>query len=113
MSIGKMLIHRCNIYKHDDEKRGNFTKKVPDAMIYENRRCRFIRKNSTNTEENGRVKVNTYYVLMLPKSIKVENGNIVCWVDKEGKEIYRFKVEEPYSPSGKYNRVSIEREGEV
>ena len=108
-----MLIHKCNIYKHGNEKIGNFTKKVPNMKVYENQRCRFIRKNSTNTEENGRVKVNTYYVLMLPQSVSVENGNIVCWIDKNGNETYRFKVEEPYSPSGKYNRVSIERESEA
>lgn len=112
MSIGKMLIHKCDILRHVDKSRGNFTQKVPSA-IYENKRCRFIRKTSTNSEQLGRVKVSTYYILMLPKSVSVKNGDVVVWKRGEMDQEMRFKVEEPYSPCGKYNRVTIERESEA
>ena len=120
MSIGRMLIHRCDIFRHGDKMSGNFTKKEL-APIYENKRCRFIRKSSTNTETMGHVKVSTYYVLMLPKSVRVKNGDVIYWTPEpdesdsqdDSKTILKFKVEEPYAPSGRYRRVSIEREDEV
>lgn len=112
MSIGRLLIHKCDIYRHTDKRCGNFTKKEPEK-IFSNKRCRFIRKTATNSNEMGRVKVNTYYVLMIPKSVRVENGDLVYWIAGEYGQEMRFKVEEPYSPSGKYNRVTIERESEA
>lgn len=112
MSIGKLLIHRCDVYRHVDKKYGNFTKKEPE-MIYSNKRCRFIRKTSTNSSEMGRVKVDTYYILMLSRGVEVKNGDIVCWTAGEYGQEMRFKVEEPYAPSGKYNRVTLERESEA
>lgn len=112
MSIGKLLIHKCDIYRHTDKKCGNFTKKEPEK-ICDNKRCRFIRKTSANSEQMGRVKVNTYYILMLPKSVEVKNGDIVTWIAGEYGREMRFKVEEPYAPAGRYNRVTLERESEA
>lgn len=112
MSIGRMLIHRCDISRHEDTKRGNFTKKDA-SCIYENKRCRFIRKTSTSSEQLGRVKVSTYYVLMLPRSVIVKNGDIVVWKRGEMEQEMKFRVEEPYAPCGKYNRVTINQESEA
>ena len=36
-------------------------------------RCRFVRKTATNIEANGRTKASVYYVIYLPKQVKVKN----------------------------------------
>lgn len=111
MSFGKMLIHKCEIFRHGDVARGNFTKKEP-ISIY-NTNCRFVRKNTVgmgNTLSNGRIKISAYYILYLPKRVNVKNGDLVAWsLDPHT----MYKVQEPYSPSNQFNIVTIEKEGEA
>lgn len=110
MSYGKLLIHRCDIYRHRDAKRGNFTKKLPGEKLYDDVHCRFIRKTAANTEVTGRTKVSAFYLLYLPKRIHVKNGDVIVWIlDPDNK----YKVQEPFSPSNRFNVVTIEKEGEA
>lgn len=110
MSFGKMLIHRCEILRYEEEKRGNFTKMRPITVYQNEIRCRFVRKTATNTDSNGRTKVSAYYVLYLPKRIKVKNGDVIVWsLDPEAK----YKVQEPYAPSNRFHIVTLQKEGEV
>lgn len=110
MSFGRILIHRCEILRYKEEKRGNFTKMVPISVYPKGTRCRFVRKNATNTDANGRTKVLAYYVLYLPKRIKVQNGDVIIWsMDLEVK----YKVQEPYTPSNRFHIVMLEKDGEV
>ena len=54
MSFGRMLIHKCEVLRHEEGKRGNFTKMLPVLVYPSGTRCRFVRKTATNTEANGR-----------------------------------------------------------
>lgn len=111
MSYGKMLIHRCEILRHNENaKRGNFTKNIAVSVYPVGTHCRFVRKTAANTDANGRTKVSAYYILYLPKRVKVKNGDVVVW-SLDPKE--QYKVQEPYSPSNRFNVVTIEKEGEV
>lgn len=83
---------------------------VPVSIYPPGTRCRFVRKTATNTEANGRTIVSVGYVLYLPKRVIVKNGDVVIWsLDPEG----RYKVQEPYTPSNRYNIVTIEKDGEA
>ena len=54
--------------------------------------------------------MSVYYVLYLPKQVKVKNGDIIIWsLDPESK----YKVQEPYKPSNRFHIVTLEKEGEV
>ncbi len=110
MSFGKMLFHRCEILRYGEKKRGNFTKMSPISVYPAGTHCRFVRKTAANTDANGRTKVSAYYVLYLSKRIKVQNGDVVIWsLDPQAK----YKVQEPYAPSNRFNVVTLEKEGEV
>lgn len=105
-----MLIHKCEILRHDEVKRGNFTKMSLISIYSPGTHCRFVRKTATNTDANGRTKVSAYYVLYLPKRVKVKNGDVIIWsLDPEAK----YKVQEPYVPSNRFHVVTLEKEGEV
>lgn len=108
--IGRLLIHKCTIYRHEDGKRGNFTTKSPDKIVKEKVPCRFIRKTDKNTVENGRVKVLVTYSIMLPKKSDIKNGDRIRW-SLEPDILY--KVTEPYPSNGKFRHVMLEREGEA
>lgn len=110
MSFGRMLIHKCEVLRHEEEKRGNFTKMKPVSVYPSGTRCRFVRKTATNTEVNGRTKVSVYYVLYLPKRVKVKNGDVIIWsLDPEAE----YMVQEPYMPSNRFHVVTLEKEGEA
>lgn len=110
MSFGRMLIHKCEILRHEKEKRGNFTKMMPVSVYPPGTHCRFVRKRAANTDVNGRTKVSAYYLLYLPKRIKVQNGDVIIWsLDPET----QYKVQEPYTPSNRFNVVILEKDGEV
>lgn len=110
MSYGKMLIHRCEILRHGEGRRGNFTKLVPESLYPPGTHCRFVRKTATNTDTAGRTKVSAFFVLYLPKRVKVQNGDLVVWsLDPDTK----YKVQEPYAPSNRFNMVTIEKDGEA
>lgn len=83
---------------------------LPVSVYPPETRCRFVRKTATNTDANGRTKVSAYYVLYLPKRVNVKNGDVVIWsLDPEVK----YKVQEPYTPSNRFNVVIIEKDGEA
>ena len=110
MSFGRMLIHKCEVLRHEEGKRGNFTKMRLVAIYPSGTRCRFVRKTATNTEANGRTKVSAYYILYLPKWVKVKNGDVIIWsLDPEAK----YTVQEPYAPSNRFHVVTLEKEGEA
>lgn len=110
MSFGRMLIHKCEVLRHEEKKRGNFIKMKPVSVYPPGTRCRFVRKNATNTEANGRIKVSAYYILYLPKRVEVKNGDVIIWsLDPEA----RYTVQEPYAPSNRFHVVTLEKEGEV
>lgn len=108
--LGRLLSHKCTIYRHVDGKRGNFTTKNPEKVVKENVPCRFIRKTDKNTEVNGRVKVLVTYSIMLPKKMDVLNGDRICWKSEPD---VMYKVTEPYPSNGKFRHVMLEREGEA
>lgn len=108
--LGKFLIHKCTIYRHSDDRRGNFTKHNPDKVIKENVSCRFIKKADQNTFVEGRTKVSVKYSIMLPKNTDIKNGDRIKWRDEPN---ISYKVTEPYPSNGKFRHVMLEREGEV
>ncbi len=113
MSYGRMLIHRCEIRRYVDKTRGNYTKKVSQVLYPAGTHCRFVRKTSTsieNTKDHGRVKVSVFYILYLPKQVQVQNGDCIIW-SLDPKHLY--KVQEPYSPSNRFNLVTVLKEGEA
>jgi len=110
MSFGKMLIHKCEIFRHTKVTKGNFTKDILDSIYPAGTRCRFVRKNATNTDANGRTKISAYYVVILPKRIRVKNKDIIIWSDNPTSE---YQVQEPYSPDNRYNKFVVMKEGEA
>lgn len=109
MSYSKMLNNRCSVYRHKDSIKDNITVKKP-VLIYENMRCRFVRKTaygSDTTTQKGRAVITVFYMLYLAKKVDVHNGDIVFIKDE------KYIVYEPNKPCGHHTVVMLKREGEA